>query len=156
MTRRLLPIVVGVVMFSATACGTSDQRADPTTVGDSGIPASDSAVAADEALRAVPDGYTDCGSVSLSSGWPTTTMYSAEMRGQCIADAQVSGDPAQQAFSGRDNIGGIVGTITRVNGLGDFTVINYRIDEAGSATTTETTCTEFDTESSGPPTCPAP
>ncbi len=76
------------------------------------------ALEADTAIRAIPDDYTDCGDTNLSSGWPTTTAFFPEVDAECIMAATDSGEPSQHSFFGRDNQGGINGTILRVNGPG--------------------------------------
>ncbi|MGI9666534.1 MAG: hypothetical protein ACR2N2_05465 [Acidimicrobiia bacterium] len=151
MTSRILPVLVGLALFCA--CTSADESSAPTTNGADGTPPSEAAVEANEAMQALPDGYADCGTVSLSSGWPTTTAYFAEVRGQCIAEAVITGNPSQQAFSGRDNEGGIVGTIVRVNGPGDIVVVDYRIDVTGTVASSESRCAKLDSTGVGPPTC---
>ena len=153
MAARVIPVVFGLVLLAIAIGACSDQNATPSTDTGDGTPASELAVAADQEMRAVPDGYVDCGSVSLRSGWPTTTVFNTEMQGECITQAAASGEPSQQAFSGRNNEGGIVGSIVRVNGPDDLAVIDYHIDPAGSVTSSETTCTGLDTSGIGPPTC---
>ena len=153
MTGRILLVLIGLAMLGVSACTASEESSVPTTDGTNGTPPSEAAFAADAAMQALPEGYADCGTVSLSSGWPTTTAYFAEVRGQCIAEALVSGDPAQQSFSGRDDAGGIVGTIVRVNGPRDVVVIDYRIDVNGTVASSETTCADLDSAGIGPPTC---
>jgi len=144
---------LGLLTLVAGACANGDST--DTTAGSSvdGVATSDAAQAVDEAFRAVPDGYADCGSVNLSSGWPTTTAFFSEVRGLCMAEAADSGERSQQSFHARDNQGGRHGAILRVNGPGDIVMIDYRVDGQGIIASTETTCSRLDTPATGPPTC---
>lgn len=151
---RLVSLLIALVLIaiSATAC---DDRSSVSSTDDAdGTPVSDLAVAADEEARLVPAGYADCGSVNLTSGWPTTTVFNVAAQGECITQAEASGEPAQHAFSGRDNEGGMVGSIVRVSGPEDVTVISYHIDPEGVVTISTTTCVGLQTSGIGPPTCP--
>lgn len=47
----------------------------------------------------------------------------------------------------------IVGSIVRVSGAEDITVIGYHIDAEGVVTSSEAVCAGFDTSGIGPPTC---
>jgi len=134
----------------------ADQPSASSVDDGAGTPASDAAVAANEELLLVPPKSVDCLVVNLASGWPTTTVFVVEAQGECITDAAASGDPAQMAFFGRDNEGGIVGSIVRVGGSDDITVIDYHIDPEGVVTSTETTCAVLDTSGIGPPVCTGP
>ena len=156
MPARFGPSLVCLVLL-AVLVGACDDESSASSVDDAeGTPASDAAIATDEELRLVPDGHADCGSVNLASGWPTTTVFNAEVQGECIIEAAASGEPAQMAFSGRDNDGGVVGLIVRVGGTDDITVIEYHIDPEGVVASSETTCAVLDTSSMGPPTCIEP
>ena len=143
-----------LISIAAAACtaGGDDTTTLPTEPTN-GTPATDAAKQADEVMQAVPDGYTDCGTTNLTSGWPTTTAFVAEFSAQCINDAAASGEKAQQAFNGRDDAGGMDGTIIRIDGPGAITMITYHVDEAGSTTSTETTCQELELPPLAPPTC---
>ncbi|NNF11415.1 MAG: hypothetical protein HKN74_14145, partial [Acidimicrobiia bacterium] len=117
---RRAVFVIGILTLGLASCSTSDTTAttaDPSV----GTPATDQALAAAEAFRAVPDGYQDCGHTNLTSGWPTTTIFNAEIGAVCITDAAASGTRSQQSFSGRDNAGGLDGRIVRVEGIEDIT-----------------------------------
>ena len=152
MRRLLLPAVL--ISVAAVACtgGEGDTTTIPTDPS-FGTPATDAAKQADEVMRAVPDGYADCGTINLTSGWPTTTAFVAEFSAQCINEAAASGEQAQQVFNGRDDAGGMDGTIIRVDGPGAITMITYHVDEAGSTTRAETTCNELESPPFAPPTC---
>jgi hypothetical protein len=147
-------IVALLVSVAAAACTASvDDSTTLTTEPPFGTPATDAATQADESFRAAPDGYTDCGTTNLTSGWPTTTAFVAEIGAQCISDAATSGDRAQQAFNGRDDAGGIDGTIVRVDGPRAITVIAYHIDQDGAVTSTETSCQKLESPPFAPPAC---
>ena len=139
-------IVLGALLGAACSSESSPDVAD--------VPPSDAAVTANQQAQSVPEGYRDCGTVNLTSGWPTTTVFIAEQAGECIVAAEESGQPAQQSFSGRDSNGGIYGQIVRVNGPADMAVTEYQIDAAGNITSTETRCPELVTAGIGPPSCP--
>jgi hypothetical protein len=151
---RPVSLLVALVLITISACAGDDQSSVASTDDADGTPASDLAVAADEETRLVPAGYADCGSVNLTSGWPTTTVFNVAAQGECIIQAETSGEPTQQAYSGRDNEGGMVGSIVRVSGPEDATVIDYHIDPEGVVTISTTTCVGLQTSGIGPPTCP--
>jgi hypothetical protein len=132
-----------------------DPAATASTTLDDGMPPSDEALTADEAMRVVPDGYVDCGTVVLTSGWPTTTIFAPDAAA-CILDAADRGRPAQQAFTGRDQTGGMEGWLIRVDGPAGITMVEYRIDADGGTTSAETSCTTLETTPMGPPVCPEP
>lgn len=50
----------------------------------------------------------------------------------------------------------MVGSIVRVGGPGDVTVIDYHIDPEGVVTISTTTSAGLNTSGVGPPTCPEP
>ena len=146
--------VLLALLFASTAASACDDRSSVPSLDEiEGTPASDRAIASDEEMRVAPGGYLDCGSVNLTSGWPTTTALNIEVQGECITEAAASGEPAQQGFSGRDNEGGIVGSIVRVSGAEDITVIGHHIDAEGVVTSSEAMCAGLDTSGIGPPTC---
>ena len=128
MPGRFGPSLVCLVLL-AVLVGACDDQSTASSVDDAeGTPASDAAIATNDELLLVPDGYADCGSINLASGWPTTTVFNVEVLGECIAQAAASGEPAQMAFFGRDSEGGIVGSIVRVGGTDRIRVIDYHID----------------------------
>ena len=144
----MLTISVALGALLAAGC-TSDDAVDGADV-----PPSEAAIAANEVAQAVPSGYEDCGTIDLTSGWPTTTVFIAEQAGTCILEAEEAGRPAQQSFSGRDGNGGLYGQIVRVNGVSDMSVTDYVIDATGDITSTENRCPELATSGIGPPSCP--
>ena len=111
------------------------------------------ALEADHMLRVVPEGVTDCGTVTLTSGWPTTTAFLPEMSASCVIEAAEAGQRAQQSFNGRDNHGGLTGTILIVNGPGDVVEATYTIDPAGEVESVEHRCNSLPINSLQPPTC---
>lgn len=144
------------MMFSITAAACTNAASESATLPTDplyGTPATDAAKEADEVLRVVPDGYTNCGTTNLTSGWPTTTAFVSQMGAQCILDAAAKGERAQQAFNGRDDAGGIDGTIIRVDGPETITMITYHVDDTGSVTSTEAACPELQSPPLAPPTC---
>ncbi len=60
---------------------------------------------------------------------------------------------ALYAYYGRDDIGGINGTVLRVNGPDDITMIEYHIGPDGGVDSTETTCSSLRVPSFTPPVC---
>jgi hypothetical protein len=151
-----------VVVFIALLAGCADDApstttSEPTaTTSDlaAGTPPTDTATQANAAFTRVPAGYADCGTVILTSGWPTTTAYLAEIRSTCIADAADTGEPTQQAFWGRDDRGGIEGTFIRVDGPEAITMTSYRIDADGTVTDSgETECRALEIPDFEPPLC---
>jgi len=144
-----------VVLTSCTDAGGTSRTApavSPTNEA-GGIPVSAATRQADMEFRVVPDGYADCGSTNLASGWPTTTAFFAEDGAACILGAAASGEPSQRAFYGRDTRGGIQGSIYRVQGLGDISMIEYYVDPSGSITSREEACTSLEASFAGPPSC---
>lgn len=158
MTRYpLAALVVVVLVLSALACSPSDDSnaQGPTselTNADGGTPPTPEATTADEAFRAVPRGYTDCGTANLTSGWPTTAVYTSDSA-QCIVDAASSGDPSHYTYYGRDNKGGIDGTIVQVNGTDSITMVDYHVEPDGVIDSNETTCSRLTAPSFTPPVC---
>ena len=160
---RAVRSTLAVVMMVAIVMGACSASDDPgvtepgegsaATAGD-GTP-SDPALTADETMRAVPDGYVDCGTVVLTSGWPTTTIFTPDAAA-CILDAADRGRPSQQAFTGRDHTGGMEGWLIRVEGPEAITMVSYRIDADGGTATATTSCTSLETSPIGPPVCPEP
>ncbi|MBT8202436.1 MAG: hypothetical protein KJO87_03930 [Acidimicrobiia bacterium] len=149
---RRAVFVIGILTLGLASCSTSDTTAttaDPSV----GTPATDQALAAAEAFRAVSDGYQDCGHTNLTSGWPTTTIFNAEIGAVCITDAAASGTRSQQSFSGRDNAGGLDGRIVRVEGIEDITVITYHVEPEGTVSSDQITCAELVAPSNEPPSC---
>jgi len=108
---------------------------------------------ADEAFREVPDGYADCGSTNLASGWPTTTVFFTDPGAACILAAAASGEPSQHDFFGRDTDGAIRGWIVRIDGPESISTIEYFVDGDGNITSTSTTCSRLVVGPVGPPTC---
>ena len=161
MTRRLafptsgVRRIVVVLWLASALAGCSLRGTGPSTTIDPGnsIPPTQAAVEADEAMRVVPDGYLDCGTTSLTSGWPTTTMYVGEISAVCILDAANAGVPAQYSYTSRDNAGGVTGTILRVDGVEMIVELDYRVDDEGNPTTTELTCTSLTGDDHEPPSC---
>ena len=145
-----------VVLVALAGCsGESTEVTQPTTGAqrsDSAVP-TETALAAGEAFRMVPAGYDDCDDTVLTSGWPTTMPYNSEVSAQCIVDAADAGAPAQYAFWGRDGVGGIVGTIIRVNATNDITFVDFTIDADGITDSFSTSCSELATNPFEPPVC---
>lgn len=150
--------VLAVVLASCADSGDSSQSADAASFAGNDIetPVSAATRQADEEFRVVPDGYTDCGSTNLASGWPTTTAFLTEDGAACILGAAATGEPSQQAFYGRDTDGGIRGWIYRVHGLGDLSIIEYYVEPGSSTTSTEEKCTSLGTSFAGLPPCETP
>ncbi len=155
-------VILAIGLASCSSTDTTKTTTDTTaTTADSsvGTPATDQALAAGEAFRAVPDGYLDCGHTNLSSGWPTTTVFDSEIGAVCITEAARTRTPSQQSFSGRDNAGGLDGRILRVEGASEVTMITYHIEPDGAVSSTRVTCQELTEPISEPPLCssaPAP
>lgn len=122
----------------------ADTSATTVSIPEDGAP-TEAAVAADREFRAVPDGFEDCDSVVLTSGWPTTSVY-VESRNDCILEAATAGTPAQFSYTGRDLAGGMAGTILRVLEPGEILMIDYAVSPSGAVTEEETTCSELTTE----------
>lgn len=153
MIIALILATTACVSTSSVDTGASDTTQDTapsgttaTTVSipEDGAP-TDEAVAADQEFRVVPDGFADCDSVVLTSGWPTTSVY-VESRNDCILEAAASGTPAQYSYTGRDLAGGMAGTILRVLGPGEILMIDYAVSPSGTVTDEETTCAELTTQ----------
>ncbi len=122
----------------------ADTSATTVSIPEDGAP-TEAAVAADREFRVVPEGFADCDSVVLTSGWPTTSVY-LESRNDCLLDAATAGTPAQYSYTGRDLAGGMTGTILRVLGPGEIRMINYAVSPSGTVTDAETTCAELTTQ----------
>jgi hypothetical protein len=80
-------------------------------------------------------------------------MFNPEVAAGCNVAAAAAGSPAQYAFWGRDGVGGIAGTIIRVEGPGEITFIEYTVDEDGDSASAETPCQELAIISFEPPGC---
>lgn len=145
-------VLTSVLVVLVLASGCSNDGTEDTELGESLAP-TEVALAADEAFRSVPGGYDDCGATVLTSGWPTTTIFNPEVSARCIVNAADSGISAQYATWGRDGVGGIVGTIIRVNGPGDITFIEYGVDADGNVDSADTPCQRLTVESFEPPGC---
>ena len=145
--HAVLALAVAIVVFG-TACSADD--AAPTDT-----PPTDAALEANAAFTTAPEGVLDCGSVALSSGWPTTTVFIAYGAGTCILEAVDDGTPAQQAYWQRDNEGGIVGSLVRVDGPSAITETSYTIDANGDLESATVTCSGLDVPNTGPPSCAA-
>jgi hypothetical protein len=118
---------------STTASSVPIDASDPTSP-------TQAAVTADQVERVVPTGYEDCGSVRVTAGWPTTFAFFGST--DCILAAAAAGTPAQYSTSARDFIGGMTGTIFRVESLERITVIRYEVNQFGSVEVIDTeTCT---------------
>lgn len=150
---RRLAVVLGIGLLTAScALRASDT---PTTVSGQDVPPTELAQDADESIRVVPDGYADCGTTLLSSGWPTTTAYLPEVSASCIVEAVATGNRAQYSYTQRDNAGGIQGTIVRVEGQGSVTELSYTVDAEGNSTTVRVTCASLLVADFAPPVCDA-
>ncbi len=166
-TQRLMVLLAAIVVLVA-GCG-DDATEETEPVDGSSAPtqaateqtepaATDSAptqtaMDSNEEFLAVPGGYADCGATILTSGWPTTTAFNPELSSECILDAAGAGDTAQQAFWGRDNVGGIDGTILRVEGPGEITSIAYHVDPDGNVASSQQECSALESISFEPPSC---
>ncbi len=159
MSRRRAVVIVLIVLavVLASCAGSSSTSSTATTYplveDETGTPVPDVTRQADEEFRAVPDGYADCGSTNLASGWPTTTAFFTDPGATCIIEAATAGEPSQQVFYGRDADGGIQGWIYRVQGPGDITLIEYYVDVDGEITSEDTACVRLGSSFSGLPPC---
>lgn len=102
----------------------------------------------------VPDNVEDCEVTVLTSGWPTTSAYPPEHPGDaCLFEAAAAGTPAQRTLWGRDDRGGIEGTILRVTGPDSVLKISYVVSPDGAVTSREETCSTLAIGDSEPPSC---
>ena len=144
------------------AAPTEPSTAGPTTAGATvapatapplGTPPTDAALAAHRLFEVPPAGYLDCGSQVLTSGWPTTTAYFNESADQCLLDAAGTGTLAQHVTWGRDDRGGLDGTILRVLGLDEIVRIEYHVTADGELTSGEGPCPALMVDFISPPAC---
>jgi hypothetical protein len=160
-TSALAVMVAAVVLVG---CSDTTEEPDATAGAESsvsveqtdpllGTPPTAEAEATNNDFILVPVDVLDCGTSILTSGWPTTTVFVAEIEAECILAAAKSGTPAQQTFWGRDDRGGIDGTIIRVDGPGAVTAVDYDIDPEGNLISGDTTCQELSVGSFEPPAC---
>lgn len=161
MMRHLLVIVlVGVVAAGcgAGASASTDQPVTTTSAADPDDPSAptDASLAANDGFLVVPDGYADCGSSILTSGWPTTTVFNPEVELTCLNEAIGSNTSSQYAYWGRDGAGGIDGTIIRVNASQPLTFIDYTVDSSGNVGNRIYACVELESDIAQLPVCVHP
>jgi hypothetical protein len=160
--RSAAAVMVAAVVL--VGCSDTTEETDATAGAESsvaveqtdpllGTPPSAEAEAMNNDFILVPGDLLDCGTSILTSGWPTTTVFVAEIAAECILAAANSGTAAQHTFWGRDDRGGIDGTIIRVDGPGAITAVDYYIDPEGNLTSSDTTCQELSVGSFEPPAC---
>jgi hypothetical protein len=103
-TAVALAGVLGGLGAFAVGCGSYGQSSMPSTTGTGLDTTSGSATTATP--PPIPAGGTDCGTINLLSGWPTTLAVSPTAYG-CITDAAASGTPARMiVISAGDNDSG--------------------------------------------------
>ena len=125
----------------------------PATIPPLGTPPTDAAIAAHRLFEVPPADFLDCGSQVLTSGWPTTTAYFNESADQCLLDAAGAGTLAQHVVWGRDDRGGLDGTILRVLGLDEIVQIEYHVTADGVLTSGEGPCPTLIVDFISPPGC---
>ncbi|CAN5455003.1 hypothetical protein BH10ACT1_BH10ACT1_21150 [soil metagenome] len=147
-TLTVLLAIVGAIGLlgacsddDAAAPSTTERPATATTATAPTDPSAPSAAASAraEALQAIPDGSTDCGTVAADSGWPTTTI-AAPSAGDCLVSALSAHEPAVMIFTGRTGDGGALVTRYAVGETGSVAVTIDEITSTGEDTQTTSTC----------------
>ena len=116
-------------------------------------PPTEAATAANSDFLEPPIGYEDCGTTVMTSGWPTTTAYNAEISARCILNASDVNRLAQYAYWYRDGNGGIHGVLIRVNAASPMTVTEYGVDSAGVVSSVDESCRLLTGDGFEPPSC---
>jgi hypothetical protein len=142
-----------IVAALLAGCGTDQAASSTTEQVDPGVPTGAALAANEVFIVSMPDGYADCGTTVLTSGWPTTTVFNPETTLTCLNDAIASGTPSQYAYWGRDGTGGIEGVIIRVQAEAPIALIAYSVDATGAVTSQERTCSQLTSGIQEPPTC---
>lgn len=141
--------IVGVFAVLSWSLTVGCRALDPSTAADPAGAPTEAAIDAANAFTQTPVGYVDCGVSVLTSGWPTTTMYVAEVA-TCILEAV---EPAHYAYWGRDQLGGAEGAVIRLEASGKFLQIDFRVDDQGDIDSEQSTCSSLTSDPFEPPRC---
>ncbi len=143
--------IVVLIVGLLAACGDNPAGEDEDPGGSQ--PPTEEAMAANAEFLAPPIGYEDCGTTVMTSGWPTTTSYNAEISARCILDAADVNSLAQYGYWSRDGRGGIQGVVIKVNAASPLTVTEYGVDSEGAVSSVSENCSLLTSDSFQPPSC---